>query len=193
MQILRPGQLRLRHLLFLQLLGQLVFPVSDIVQVGISRRNESIHRTRRIPILQQLLLPLFQTVLADDLVLRQVPIEPQQLPPVELHRPLRPVQPLVGGEEPLDIVLGDSHPIPRRPMLPQRQFLVDLLSRPWHRPASSLVGIHRKSRLRRPIEQKILEAEKNPGKNERPDRKNLPLAVFPAQKISLTLAILHFL
>ena len=52
--------------------------------------------------------------------------------------PLRPVQPLVGGEEPLDIVLSDSHPIPRRPMLPQGQFLVDLLSRPWHRPANTL-------------------------------------------------------
>ena len=193
MQILRPGKFRLRHLFLLQLLGQLVLPVPDIVQVGISRRDESIHRTRRVSILQQLFLPLFQAVLADDLVLRQVPVEPQQLPPVELHRPLRPIQPLVGGEETLDIVLSDSHPVPRRPMLPQRQFLVDLLSRPWHRPASSLVGIHRKSILWCPIEQKILEAEKNPDKKERPDRKNLPLAVFPAQKISLTLAILHFL
>ena len=41
-------------------------------------------------------------------------------------------QPLVGGEETLDIVLGDRDSLRCHPILSQRQFSMDFLSGPWH-------------------------------------------------------------
>lgn len=77
--------------------------MSNIVQIRVCRREESVNRTRRVAVLKQQSPTDLERAVPDVLFLRQVFVELLCLPPVELDCLFRAVHPLEIGEKVLDV------------------------------------------------------------------------------------------
>ena len=77
--------------------------MSNIVQIRVCRREESVNRTRRVAVLKQQSPTDLERAVPDVLFLRQVFVELLYLLPVELDCLFRAVHPLEIGEKLLDV------------------------------------------------------------------------------------------